>query len=103
VAVIRRRHVIYVEGYDPQGAEGYHSLFARSWKRFLKNWGFKARLGELQLESQDFAHWEVEAAGPNWQVATRYDFCVRNTSSAPTWPRHAPPGAARSPGRSTIW
>ena len=72
--VIRRRHVIYVEGYDPQGAEGYHSLFARSWKRFLKNWGFKARLGELQLESQDFAHWEVEAAGPNWQVATRYDF-----------------------------
>ena len=72
--MIRRRHVIYVEGYDPQGAEGYHSLFARSWKRFLKNWGFKARLGELQLESQDFAHWEVEAAGPNWQVATRYDF-----------------------------
>jgi len=72
--VIRRRHVIYVEGYDPQGAEGYHSLFARSWKRFLANWGFKARLGELQLESQDFAHWDVEAAGPNWQVATRYDF-----------------------------
>jgi len=72
--VIRRRHVIYVEGYDPQGAEGYHSLFARSWKRFLKNWGFEARLGELALESQDFAHWDVEAAGPNWRVATRYDF-----------------------------
>jgi hypothetical protein len=72
--VIRRRHVIYVEGYDPQGAEGYHGLFARSWKRFLKIWRLEARLGELQLESQDFAHWDVEAAGPNWQVATRYDF-----------------------------
>jgi hypothetical protein len=72
--VIRRRHVIYVEGYDPQGAEGYHNLFARSWNRFLKNWGFQARLGELELESQDFAHWDVEAAGPNWRVATRYDF-----------------------------
>jgi hypothetical protein len=26
------------------------------------------------VDSQDFAHWEVEAAGPNWQVVTRYDF-----------------------------
>ena len=26
-ASIRRRHVIYVEGYDPQGAEGYYRLF----------------------------------------------------------------------------
>ena len=25
--VIRRRHVIYVEGYDPQGAKGYYRLF----------------------------------------------------------------------------
>ena len=22
-----RRHVLYVEGYDPQGAEGYYKLF----------------------------------------------------------------------------
>ncbi len=37
-ALIRRRHVLYVEGYDPQGAEGYHNLFSRSFRRFLKNW-----------------------------------------------------------------
>ena len=37
-AVIRRRHVIYVEGYDPQGAKGYYRLFDRSWARFLKVW-----------------------------------------------------------------
>ena len=35
--LIRRRHVLYVEGYDPQGAEGYHNLFSRSFRRFLKN------------------------------------------------------------------
>ena len=34
----------------------------------------KSRLGELALDSQDFAHWDVEAAGPNWEVVTRYDF-----------------------------
>ena len=72
--MIRRRHVIYVEGYDPQGGEGYYGLFERAWKRFLKVWPLAARLGPLELDSQDFAHWNVEAAGPNWQVATRYDF-----------------------------
>jgi hypothetical protein len=73
-ALIRRRHVIYVEGYDPQGAEGYYRLFDRSWRRFLKIWPLKARLSELQLDSPEFARWDIEASGPNWQVFTRYDF-----------------------------
>ncbi|MEA2946843.1 MAG: hypothetical protein QOI40_2173 [Alphaproteobacteria bacterium] len=73
-AVIQRRHVIYVEGYDPQGAEGYYGLFERAFQRFLKIWPLKAKLGPLELDSQDFAHWDIDAAGPNWQVTTRYDF-----------------------------
>jgi hypothetical protein len=73
-ALVRRRHVIYVEGYDPQGAEGYYRLFDRSFTRFLKIWPLKARVSELKLESQDFARWDIDAAGPNWRVATRYDF-----------------------------
>lgn len=72
--MIRRRHVIYVEGYDPQGAEGYYALFERGFRRFGKIWPLEARLGELKIDSQDFAHWDVDLAGPNWQVATRYDF-----------------------------
>ena len=71
---IRRRHVIYVEGYDPQGAEGYYSLFERAWRRFLKIWPLKAQVGELVLDSQDFAHWDIDVSGPNWEVAARYDF-----------------------------
>jgi hypothetical protein len=73
-ALVRRRHVIYVEGYDPQGAEGYYRLFDRALTRFLKIWPLKARLGALELESQDFARWTIETSGPNWQVVTRYDF-----------------------------
>ncbi len=72
--MIRRRHVFYVEGYDPQGAEGYYNLFARSWKRFLTIWPLETKLGALQIESEEFAHWDIEAAGPNWQVSTRYEF-----------------------------
>jgi hypothetical protein len=88
--LIRRRHVIYVEGYDPQGAEGYYSLFERSWKRFLKIWPLQTRLGPLEIDSQDFAHWDIEAAGPNWRVATRYDFLrqehiIRANMAEPPW------------------
>ncbi len=72
--LIGRRHVIYVEGYDPQGAEGYYGLFERSWKRFLGIWRLQARLGELRTDSQLLAHWDIDTSGPNWRVVTRYDF-----------------------------
>ncbi len=89
-ALIRRRHVLYVEGYDPQGAEGYHNLFSRSFRRFLKNWPLKTTVGDLQIDSDDLAHWTIDAAGPNWQVSTRYDFLrqeqmIRANMAEPMW------------------
>ncbi|HEY3643688.1 MAG TPA: hypothetical protein VGL31_21510 [Xanthobacteraceae bacterium] len=74
VSVIRRRHVFYVAGYDPRGAAGYYDLFRRSWKRCRGVWHFAGTLGELELDSDLIAHWDIEAAGPNWRVATRYEF-----------------------------
>ena len=89
-ALIRRRHVLYVEGYDPQGAEGYHNLFSRSFRRFLKNWPLKTNVSDLQIDSDDLAHWTIDAAGPNWQVSTRYDFLrqeqmIRANMAEPMW------------------
>src|SRR5262249_10481322 len=72
--LIARRHVFYVSGYDPQGAEGYHRLFDRSLARFLKIWPLTARLGQLALDSETFAHWTIQTSGPNWQVFPRCDF-----------------------------
>jgi len=72
--LIRRRHVFYVEGYDPQGAAGYYNIFERSWQLFRRVWQVDGKLGKLELDSELIAHWDVEAAGPNWQVATRYEF-----------------------------
>jgi hypothetical protein len=71
---VRTRHVFYVEGYDPRGAEGYYRLFQRECRRFLELWPIEVRLGNLAIESDDIAHWNIEAGGPNWQVATRYEF-----------------------------
>ena len=88
--MIRRRHVLYVEGYDPQGAEGYHNLFVRSWKRFLKIWPVRGKVSDVHIDSEDLAHWDIEAAGPNWQVETRYDFLrqeqmIRANMAEPLW------------------
>jgi hypothetical protein len=74
VSLIARRQVFYVEGYDPRGAEGYYDLFQRSWKRCRKIWGLEGRLGELALDSDLIAHWDIEAAGANWRATTRYEF-----------------------------
>jgi hypothetical protein len=72
--VIRRRHVFYVEGYDPRGAEGYHRLFARELARFTKTWGIEASLSDLVVDSDDIAHWTVATNAPDWQTSTRYEF-----------------------------
>jgi hypothetical protein len=71
--MIRRRHVIFVSGHDPQGTEGYYGLFQAGVKRFRSVWPIEARVGPLTIDNEDLAHWEVEMAGPNWQVATHYE------------------------------
>jgi pimeloyl-ACP methyl ester carboxylesterase len=88
--LVRRRHVLYVEGYDPQGPEGYHNLFTRSFRRFLKIWPLKTSISDVVFDSDDLAHWTIDAAGPNWQVATRYDFLrqeqmIRANMAEPMW------------------
>lgn len=89
-AMVRRRRVVYVEGYDPQGAKGYHRLFLREWRRFLTVWPLQASVGDLVIESEAFAHWRLSAAAPGWKVETQYDFLrlehvIRPWMAAPTW------------------
>jgi pimeloyl-ACP methyl ester carboxylesterase len=86
--LIERRHVFYVGGDDPSGAEGYYHLFQRGLKRFLTVWSLQARLTDLTIESHDIAHWSIEAKGPNWKVTTRYEFLrlehfIRATAAQP--------------------
>lgn len=70
----RRRVVIYVEAYDPQGAEGYYNLFCGAWKRSLQTWQLTGSVGSLKIDSADYAHWIAELSGPNWRTTTRYYF-----------------------------
>jgi pimeloyl-ACP methyl ester carboxylesterase len=74
VGTVRRRHVLYVEGYDPRGAEAYYEQFRRSGDRFRKAWSIELTLDPFEIDSDDFAHWSLTTRSANWQVATRYDF-----------------------------
>jgi hypothetical protein len=89
-AVIQRRHVFYVEGYDPQGAAGYHGLFRHTAKRSQKIWPIAIEIGQLELDTHLLAHWDIETSGPNWRVATRYEFLrlegiIGANMSEPLW------------------
>src|SRR5215510_15065678 len=55
VDTVRRRHVLYVEGYDPRGAEAYYQLFERSCDRFGKAWPIEVMLDPFAIDSDDFA------------------------------------------------
>jgi pimeloyl-ACP methyl ester carboxylesterase len=75
MGVIRKRHVFYVEGYDPQGAAGYYALFRREFERFRNLWPLRGSLTALQADAGTHAaRWNIEAAAPNWQVAVAYEF-----------------------------
>ncbi len=71
---VRRRHVIYVQGYDPRGAEAYHQLFRRESDRFRRKWPVGLTLHKLEAESEEFARWRFDTQTPAWHVATIYDF-----------------------------
>jgi pimeloyl-ACP methyl ester carboxylesterase len=71
---IRRRHVIYVSGYDPRGAQSFFDLLNRTCERFNKLWPIAASLHAADMEADDIARWQLDLRGADWQVATRYDF-----------------------------
>jgi hypothetical protein len=74
VGTVRRRHVIYVGGYEPRGATGYYKLFRRECDRFQRVWPVSLTIDSGEFESEDFARWRVDVHASNWQVATTYDF-----------------------------
>lgn len=80
---VRRRHVIYLSGYDPRGAQGYFNLFRRTCSRTEELWPVSLTLRPVEVISDRLADWRLELHGPNWQVTTHYDFlrtedCIRS-------------------------
>jgi hypothetical protein len=74
IGPIKRRHVIYLAGYEPRGAKGYFEFFQRTCDRFNRLCACSAIVQPLQIESAQLAHWQVDLRGSDWHIATHYDF-----------------------------
>lgn len=74
IGAVRRRHVIYIAGYEPRGAKSYYKLFERECDRFRRIWPVALTLKPGDFDSGDFARWLVNVRTSDWQVSTTYDF-----------------------------
>lgn len=73
--MVRRRHVLYIAGYDPQGVPGYYRLFRRELSRFSRLWPVIVSLSDPQIDDDGIAgRWQIKTVGPNWSVDTTYEF-----------------------------
>jgi len=67
-AVIRKRRVFHLPGYDPAPPTAVKQRFARELGRFEKTWSVQASVAD----GPDDTNWRVTASAPNWQVDTHY-------------------------------
>lgn len=72
---VERRHIIYVQGYDPRGLAQYYRMFRTELRKFTALSGVKSNVGRpVSDAATPIATWTIDSQGPDWQTCTRYDF-----------------------------
>lgn len=94
-AVIRKRRVFHVPGYDPAPPAAVKRRFTRELQRFEETWSVEASVSAIGSDDQA---WRITARGPNWQVETDYrlvawDDVIHAAAQDPVW-RRIPQGLA---------
>lgn len=87
-ARVRRRHVLYVCGFDPQGPGHYHALYAQQAALQAQVSGCRIEVGARQRAGENAA-WDVRWEGQEGegQVDTRYEFLRWDDIVRQHWPR----------------
>jgi hypothetical protein len=72
---VRRRHVLYIPGYDPDAKARSRSLFVRELIRYGRRFGLVQRDVTRPEELPDVpgSRWHVTAARDDWTTETTYD------------------------------
>lgn len=88
---VRRRLVVYVQGYDPRGLPEYYRMFRQAFRNTCALYGLTGTVGKPVNDRERFmTEWAVETHGPDWDVATRYMFLrwediIRRDFARPAW------------------
>jgi len=85
---VRRRHVLYLSGFDPQGPSHYHALYAEQAALQSKVSGDRIDVGPRQRAGRNAA-WDVRWQGADGgePVDTRYEFLRWDDIVRQHWPR----------------
>jgi hypothetical protein len=85
---VRRRHVLYLSGFDPQGPGHYHALYADQAALQSKVSGDRITVGPRQRVGRN-AVWDVRWQGADGgeAVDTRYEFLRWDDIVRQHWPR----------------
>ena len=88
-AVIRKRRVFHLPGFDPAPPAAVKRRFTRELRRFEKTWSAEAVVSDIAATDQT---WTVTASGPNWTVETHYSLMAWNdvieaAAEKPMWLR----------------
>jgi hypothetical protein len=88
---VRRRLIIYVQGYDPRGLAEYYRMFRREYRRACELYGLTGRVGGAVNDPSRFiTTWEMTTQGSDWTVDTTYEFLrwediIRRDFARPAW------------------
>jgi len=88
---VQRRHVIYVQGYDPRGLAQYYRMFRTELRKSAKLYGLRIDVGRPQsADDGTMASWSIETQGHGWRTRTSYDFLrwedlIKDDFSKPIW------------------
>lgn len=85
---VRRRHVLYLSGFDPQGPSHYHALYAEQAALQARVSGYRLTVGPRQRAGPNAA-WDIEwcADDGGASVYTRYEFLRWDDIVRAHWPR----------------
>ncbi len=85
---VRRRHVLYLSGFDPQGPAHYHALYAQQAALQAQVSGARIEVGPRVRDGANAA-WDVVWHGPgdSEAVHTRYEFLRWDDIVRAHWPR----------------
>ncbi len=90
--IIAKRLVYHIGGYDfTMPVDAVHRRFARELHRFEQAWSAKSVVSPPVI-GPDTAAWDVVTTGPNWRVATHYQFVrwddlIEAAGDRPLWRR----------------
>jgi hypothetical protein len=88
---VRRRLVVYVQGYDPRGLAEYYRMFRREFRRTCELYGLTGKVGRVEdSPERSSTAWNLSMQGDSWQVETRYLFLrwediIRKDFARPPW------------------